>query len=150
LGIPYEQSVGGNPPSEEQQGFAGKWHCGPAAALCHAGYGRRQGREAQIYFERCAGCHGVLRKGATGKPLTTDITQKLKGTDYLKVFIKYGSPAGMPNWGTSGELTDAQVDIMAPLRLQHEPPEPPEFGMKEMQESWKTVRAAEAERPTAR
>lgn len=22
----------------------------------------------QIYFERCAGCHGVLRKGATGKP----------------------------------------------------------------------------------
>ena len=24
----------------------------------------------QIYFERCAGCHGVLRKGATGKALT--------------------------------------------------------------------------------
>ena len=23
----------------------------------------------QIYFERCAGCHGVLRKGATGKNL---------------------------------------------------------------------------------
>ncbi|MCL4740208.1 MAG: cytochrome c, partial [Burkholderiaceae bacterium] len=22
----------------------------------------------QIYFQRCAGCHGVLRKGATGKP----------------------------------------------------------------------------------
>jgi hypothetical protein len=22
-----------------------------------------------------------------------------KGTEYLKVFIKYGSPAGMPNWG---------------------------------------------------
>ena len=28
----------------------------------------------QIYFERCAGCHGVLRKGATGKPLTPDLT----------------------------------------------------------------------------
>ena len=28
----------------------------------------------KIYFERCAGCHGVLRKGATGKPLTPDIT----------------------------------------------------------------------------
>ena len=40
----------------------------------------------KIYFERCAGCHGVLRKGATGKPLTPDITQP-KGTDYLKVFI---------------------------------------------------------------
>ena len=28
----------------------------------------------KTYFERCAGCHGVLRKGATGKPLTPDIT----------------------------------------------------------------------------
>ena len=58
----------------------------------------------QIYFERCAGCHGVLRKGATGKPLTPDITL-VRGTEYLKVFINYGSPAGMPNWGTAGELT---------------------------------------------
>jgi mono/diheme cytochrome c family protein len=32
------------------------------------------GHAKQIYFERCAGCHGVLRKGATGKPLTPDIT----------------------------------------------------------------------------
>ena len=29
-----------------------------------------------------------------------------KGTDYLKVFIAYGSPAGMPNWLTSGEMTE--------------------------------------------
>ena len=99
----------------------------------------------QVYFERCAGCHGVLRKGATGKPLTTDITQK-RGTDYLKVFIKYGSPAGMPNWGTSGEMTDEQVDIMARY-VQHEPPMPPEFGMKEMTESRKTF-VAPANRPT--
>ena len=48
----------------------------------------------QIYFERCAGCHGVLRKGATGKPLTPDLTID-KGSEYLKVFIKYGSPAGI-------------------------------------------------------
>ena len=53
----------------------------------------------KTYFERCAGCHGVLRKGATGKPLTPDITLA-KGTDYLKIFIAYGSPAGMPNWQT--------------------------------------------------
>lgn len=51
----------------------------------------------QLYFERCAGCHGVLRKGATGKALTPDITQE-KGTEYLKALITYGSPAGMPNW----------------------------------------------------
>ncbi len=91
----------------------------------------------QIYFQRCAGCHGVLRKGATGKPLTPDITIG-KGTDYLKVFIKYGSPAGMPNWGTSGELTDPEVDLMARY-IQQTPPQPPEFGMKEMQASHKVI-----------
>ncbi|MBI5782397.1 MAG: c-type cytochrome [Gammaproteobacteria bacterium] len=102
-------------------------------------------RAKQIYFERCAGCHGVLRKGATGKPLTPDITLK-KGTDYLKVFINYGSPAGMPNWGTSGVLTDQDVDIMAKF-LQHDAPTPPEFGMKEMKETWKVLVAPD-KRPT--
>lgn len=90
-----------------------------------------------IYFQRCAGCHGVLRKGATGKPLTTDKTL-VSGTDYLKVFIKYGSPAGMPNWGTSGELTDEQVDLMARY-VQQEPPTPPEYGIKEMEATWKVI-----------
>ncbi|MBF0429573.1 MAG: cytochrome c, partial [Magnetococcales bacterium] len=51
----------------------------------------------QIYFERCAGCHGVLRKGATGKALTHDLTTAL-GTEYLTQFITHGSPAGMPAW----------------------------------------------------
>ena len=99
----------------------------------------------QVYFERCAGCHGVLRKGATGKPLTPDITTE-KGTDYLKALITYGSPAGMPNWGSSGELTEQQIDIMARF-LQQEPPAPPEFGMPDMQESWKLL-IAPADRPT--
>jgi len=91
----------------------------------------------QIYFERCAGCHGVLRKGATGKPLTPDITLT-RGSEYLKVFIKYGSPAGMPNWGTSGDLNDAEVDLMARY-VQQTPPTPPEFGMKEMKATWKVI-----------
>jgi nitrite reductase (NO-forming)/hydroxylamine reductase len=104
-----------------------------APALTEAEFNRAK----QIYFERCAGCHGVLRKGATGKPLTPDITLK-KGTDYLKVFINYGSPAGMPNWGTSGTLTDKEVDTMAKF-LQHEPPIPPEYGMKEMKAAWKVL-----------
>ena len=101
-------------------------------------------RARQIYFERCAGCHGVLRKGATGKPLTPDITLQ-RGTEYLKVFINYGSPAGMPNWGTSGELTDGEVDLMARY-VQQTPPQPPEFGMKEMKSSWKVV-VPESQRP---
>ncbi|WP_286192529.1 nitrite reductase [Stappia sp. BW2] len=95
----------------------------------------------QIYFERCAGCHGVLRKGATGKPLTTDITRE-NGYEYLRDFITYGSPAGMPNWGTSGELTDEQVDMMARYILL-EPASPPEFGMDEMRKSWKVLVAPE-------
>jgi len=89
----------------------------------------------QIYFQRCAGCHGVLRKGATGKPLTTDITRKL-GYEHLLNFITYGSPAGMPNWGTSGDLTKVDVELMAKYLL-NEPPTPPEYGMKEMKASWK-------------
>ena len=32
----------------------------------------------QIYFERCAGCHGVLRKGATGKALTSGPHQEAR------------------------------------------------------------------------
>ena len=99
----------------------------------------------KLYFERCAGCHGVLRKGATGKPLTPDITAE-KGTDYLKALITYGSPAGMPNWGSSGELTAEQIDIMARF-LQQEPPAPPEFGMPEMRASW-SVMVAPEDRPT--
>jgi len=91
----------------------------------------------KIYFERCAGCHGVLRKGATGKPLTPDITNA-KGLDYLKVFINFGSPAGMPNWGSSGQLTEEEVTLMAKY-LMNEPPIPPEFGMKEIMATWKEL-----------
>ncbi len=98
----------------------------------------------KLYFERCAGCHGVLRKGATGKALTPDITQQ-RGTEFLKVLINYGSPAGMPNWGTSGDFSDEEIDIMARF-LQHEPPTPPEFGMPEMLETWK-VHVPVEERP---
>ncbi len=94
-------------------------------------------RAKQIYFERCAGCHGVLRKGATGKPLTTDITLE-RGSEYLKTFIKYGSPAGMPNWGTSGELSDEEVDMMARY-IQQSPPTPPEWGMDDMKKTWTVV-----------
>lgn len=109
--------------------------------------GRREGdpvmtqeefqRGTKIYFERCAGCHGVLRKGATGKALTTDLT-RAHGYEYLQSFITYGSPAGMPNWGTSGDMTEDDVDLMARYLLL-EPPAPPEWGMPEMMETWKVL-----------
>jgi nitrite reductase (NO-forming)/hydroxylamine reductase len=100
---------------------------------------------SDIFFQRCAGCHGVLRKGATGKPLTPDLTQA-KGTDYLKALINFGSPGGMPNFGTGGELSSAEVDLMARF-LQHTPPNPPEWGMEEMRGSWKVFVPVD-QRPT--
>ncbi len=102
-------------------------------------------RANTIYFERCAGCHGVLRKGATGKPLTTDITRE-NGYEYLHDFITYGSPAGMPNWGSSGQLSEEEVGMMARYLL-IDPASPPEFGMPEMMASWHEFVAPE-NRPT--
>ncbi len=99
----------------------------------------------KIYFERCAGCHGVLRKGATGKALTTDITRG-HGFDYLRDFITYGSPAGMPNWGTSGELSEDEIAVMAKYLLL-EPPAPPEWGMPEMRGTWQVL-VKPQDRPT--
>lgn len=99
----------------------------------------------EIYFQRCAGCHGVLRKGATGKPLTPKITREL-GYDHLVNFITYGSPAGMPNWGTSGDLSKDQIDLMARFVMQ-DIPVPPEFGMKQMKASWK-IHVPVNKRPT--
>ena len=91
----------------------------------------------QIYFDRCAGCHGVLRKGATGKPLLPKDMQNL-GTESLKVFMTYGTPGGMPGFGTANELTDKEIDILARY-IQHPAPQPPEWGLKEIKASWKLL-----------
>ena len=100
---------------------------------------------SKIFFERCAGCHGVLRKGATGKPLTPDVTGP-KGTDYLKAFIGYGSPGGMPGFQTGGELTEKEVDLMARY-IQQTPVAPPEMGLKDIEATWKVLVAVK-DRPT--
>ncbi|MDD3530228.1 MAG: cytochrome D1 domain-containing protein [Gallionellaceae bacterium] len=91
----------------------------------------------EIYFDRCAGCHGVLRKGATGKALLPQPMQQL-GSESLKVFIHYGTPGGMPGFGTSNELDEKEVDLMARY-IQHPAPQPPEWGMKEIRASWKLL-----------
>gem|GEM_PF-77046 len=92
-----------------------------------------QGR--QLYFERCAGCHGVLRKGATGKALTPDLTLK-KGTAILAWTIENGTSAGMPSF--DGDLDQGEIDIVARY-IQQEPPIPPEFGMDDMMATWKVM-----------
>jgi nitrite reductase (NO-forming)/hydroxylamine reductase len=96
-----------------------------------------------LFFQRCAGCHGVLRGGATGKPLTTDITLE-RGTEALEATITYGTQGGMPSFEDT--LSAAELNVLARY-LQHEPPVPPEKGMKAILETWK-VHVAPADRPT--
>jgi nitrite reductase (NO-forming)/hydroxylamine reductase len=66
----------------------------------------------KTYFERCAGCHGMLRKGATGKNLEPQNTTKL-GSSRLEKIMTYGTEGGMPNFDdilSKKELADmAQV-----------------------------------------
>jgi nitrite reductase (NO-forming)/hydroxylamine reductase len=44
----------------------------------------------------------------------------------------------MPNWGTAGELTAQEVDLMARY-IQQTPPQPPEWGMGDMKKTWKVL-----------
>ncbi len=99
----------------------------------------------QTFFDRCAGCHGTLRKGATGPALTPDLTLA-KGTVALSSIIFNGTLKGMPDWGKQGFFTQEQTDIMAKY-LQNEPPTPPEMSMEQMKATWKVFIAPE-DRPT--
>lgn len=100
----------------------------------------------QTFFERCAGCHGTLRKGATGPALTPDKTQP-KGTLGLAAIIFNGTTRGMPDWGKQGVFTQEQTEIMAKF-LQNEPPAPPEMSLQQMKDSWQLLKPV-AERPAA-
>jgi len=102
----------------------------------------------KVYFERCAGCHGVLRKGATGKNLEPHWSKKnadgstqeggtLKlGTARLDKIIALGTEGGMVNYDDI--LTKEEIDIMARY-IQQPPPVPPEFSLADMQASWKLL-----------
>jgi len=91
----------------------------------------------QVYFDRCAGCHGMLRKGALGPELGTAKTTAM-GTQVLETIIFNGTPGGMPGWGKSGELTKAETNLMARY-IQTNPPPPPEKSMADMKKSWKVL-----------
>jgi len=101
-----------------------------------------------IYFQRCAGCHGVLRKGATGRNLephwskkaadgTTQEGGTLKlGQNRLEKIISYGTDGGMVNFDDI--LTKDEIAMMSKY-IQTTPPTPPEFSMKDMQETYKEI-----------
>lgn len=102
-------------------------------------------KATQIYFDRCAGCHGMLRKGATGPNLEPQKTRQM-GTEALKAIIHYGTAGGMPDWGASGELTPAETELMAKF-IQNDPPPPPETSLDKIKETWKLYIPPE-KRPT--
>ncbi|VAW13910.1 Nitrite reductase [hydrothermal vent metagenome] len=86
-----------------------------------------------LYFQRCAGCHGVLRKGATGKGLEPKETLKL-GQTRLERIIELGTEGGMNNFDdlfSKQEIVDMATYIML------EPPTPPEMSLAQMKERWK-------------
>ena len=104
-----------------------------------------------IYFDRCAGCHGSSRKGATGPHLLPVAPEgdaapgtKTLGVAGLKAFIENGTPGGMPEW--KGIMTDQEIELMTRF-LQLDPPEIPAFGLKEMTETWNLIIPV-ADRPT--
>jgi nitrite reductase (NO-forming)/hydroxylamine reductase len=102
----------------------------------------------KVYFERCAGCHGVLRKGATGKNLEPHWTRKLPdgstqeggtlklGTNRLEKIIANGTEGGMVNFDDI--LSKEEITLMAKY-LQNTPDVPPEFSMAEMMATWKLL-----------
>lgn len=92
-------------------------------------------RASGLYFDRCAGCHGTLRGGATGPNLLPEKTRAL-GTEAIKAFIFYGTPGGMPDWGRQGILSEEEIDLVARF-LQHDPPPAPEMSLEEIKKSWK-------------
>jgi nitrite reductase (NO-forming)/hydroxylamine reductase len=87
----------------------------------------------KVYFERCAGCHGVLRKGATGKNLEPAPMAKL-GQARLEKILTNGTDGGMPNFDDI--LTKDEIKDMSTY-VQMTPDVPPEWGMKDMKASWK-------------
>ncbi len=98
-----------------------------------------------IYFDRCSGCHGALRKGATG-PNITDEAMLKKSLSELETTIFEGTDAGMPGWGRTGELTVKESALMAKF-MQLPAPIPPEMGLKAMKETHKLIVPVE-DRPT--
>ncbi len=88
-----------------------------------------------LYFQRCAGCHGVLRKGATGKNLEPKNTRKL-GTKKLVRIITEGTDGGMNPF--SDIFSKDEIELLAKY-IQLEPPKPPEMSLAMMKKATKVL-----------
>jgi nitrite reductase (NO-forming)/hydroxylamine reductase len=97
----------------------------------------------KTYFERCAGCHGMLRKGATGKNLEPANTSKL-GSSRLEKIMAYGTEGGMPNFDdilSKKEIANMAAYVQMPAEA------PPEWSLADIKGSWKLLIPVD-QRPT--
>jgi nitrite reductase (NO-forming) / hydroxylamine reductase len=92
----------------------------------------------RLYYGRCTGCHGVMREGTAGNPLTPEYMREV-GTQYLQSVVSYGSATGMPNWGTSDELSAEEINLLARF-LQHPVPQPPDMNAAQIRDGWRQYR----------
>lgn len=99
----------------------------------------------QLYFDRCAGCHGALRGGATGPAIVPE-TLALRGAAYLQAVMTYGLPGGMPAWGAQGTLDADQIEMMSRFLL-NDPPQPAQISVEQIRETWQ-VHVAPEDRAT--
>src|SRR5690554_3113011 len=95
------------------------------------------GETRDLYFYRCAGCHGLYRTGATG-PVIDQARSIEMGTDAIAAMLRHGTPGGMPNFGTSGVLSESEIGKLAAY-LQLQPPEAPALEMPEIVQSWELI-----------
>jgi nitrite reductase (NO-forming)/hydroxylamine reductase len=124
---------------------AGMWFGSTAISMAQGAPTMTDAEKAtgkKIYFERCAGCHGVLRKGATGKNLEPENTLKL-GQSRLESIISYGTDGGMVNFDDI--LSKDEIVTMAKY-LQNTPEIPPEYSLTDMLASWNLI-VPPAQRP---
>lgn len=102
-----------------------------------------------IFFQRCSGCHGASRWGATGPSLlpinhiesSKEVAgggTRYKGTQTLETILHNGTPRGMPAWGREGILDARQINLMARY-IQMDPPEIPKLGMSEAKKNWELL-----------
>ncbi|MEA3503005.1 MAG: cytochrome D1 domain-containing protein, partial [Actinomycetota bacterium] len=101
---------------------------------------------SEIFFNRCAGCHGTLRAGATGPAIQPDDRTLEIGTVGIQTILTNGLPGGMPAWGDSGILSEDEIELVANF-IQLDPPTPPPLDLAEITESWNLV-VPVADRPT--
>jgi nitrite reductase (NO-forming) / hydroxylamine reductase len=100
----------------------------------------------QVYFDRCAGCHGALRGGATGPDLFPARLLE-RGAPYLMAVIHAGLPGGMPGWGSQGVMSMDEIEVMSRFLL-NDPPAPAQIGLDQILDTWH-VHVAPEDRPDA-